>query len=70
MKTPTFTALTRNTEARQRRRTEGAHRSALRRDLDAFTTQADLHELAAILQRYDDTAVAPVRDAVDWTRAA
>lgn len=65
MKTLAFTST-----ARRHRHEAAARRTALQHDLDMYTTQADLHELAAVLQRYDDTAVAPVRDAIDWTRAA
>lgn len=44
--------------------------NTLARDLRSYTSKADLAELAAILDRYNDSDTAAVRAAVDWTRAA
>lgn len=70
-----MTRMTRPTAARLRQSfvTARSRREAERRlalDLGAFTSRADLLELAAICDRYDDAVSEPIRDSVDWTRAA
>ena len=52
------------------RRAAAAARRALERDLSAFTTQADLNELDAILLRHTADEAAEVRRALDRLRAA
>jgi hypothetical protein len=47
-----------------------ADRAALRKDLRAFNTHADLLELAAILQRYPDAEADVVRRELNWSAAA
>lgn len=42
----------------------------LARELDQFRTRAELLELAAVLDRHDDAKTEPLRELVDWTRAA
>ncbi len=54
---------------RERRAATAAHK-ALLRDVNEYSSQADLADLAATLRRHDDRDSAPVRNAVDWTRAA
>lgn len=55
---------------RRQRRSAAAQREALTNDLSTYTSKADLAELAALLDRHSDADSAPLRDAVDWTRAA
>lgn len=67
--------MSRSTTGRLRRSlaTTRARREAERRlalDLGAYTSRADLLELAAACDRYDDAVSAPIRERVDWTRAA
>lgn len=62
------TSRLRHSLATARARREAQRRLAL--DLGAYTSRADLLELAAICDRYDDAVSAPIRAAVDWTRAA
>lgn len=62
------TARLRQSLVTARTRREAERRLAL--DLGAFTSRADLLELAAICDRYDDAVSEPIRDSVDWTRAA
>ena len=58
-------------KARRRHRRDAAHtRARLTHDLQSFTSQADLADLAALLDRHDDRETGALRDAVDWTRAA
>ncbi len=67
MSRPSVTRLRRSLEtARTRRSTE----RQLDVDLSAYTSRADMLELAAICARYDDAVSAPIRERVDWTRAA
>jgi hypothetical protein len=44
-------------------------REALRRDLETFTTHAELLELSAILQRYPDAEGDVIRRELHWTAA-
>jgi hypothetical protein len=44
-------------------------RDALRRDLETFTTHAELLELSAILQRYPDAEGDVIRRELHWTAA-
>lgn len=71
--TPTTAITHRAAAARARRRAARARREqdrALQQELAAFTSRADLLELAAILERYDDDRAAPIRRLVDWSHAA
>lgn len=52
------------------RRTARAEANALRRDLAAFASPAELLELSALLGRYDDADTEEIRSLVDLTRAA
>ena len=44
-------------------------REALRKDLESFTTHAELLELSAILQRYSDAETDVIRRELHWTAA-
>ena len=44
-------------------------REALRRDLETFTTHAELLELSAILLRYSDAEADVIRRELHWTAA-
>jgi hypothetical protein len=52
------------------RRSDRQQHRALAQDLAGFSTQAELLELSALLQRYDDQETDRIRNAVDWARAA
>jgi hypothetical protein len=45
-------------------------RKALARDLATYTTPAELHELAAILERHPDNQAAEIRRIISQRRAA
>lgn len=62
------TARLRRSLSSARARRESERRLAL--DLGAYTSRADLLELAAACDRYDDAVSAPIRERVDWTSAA
>ena len=62
------TTRLRHSLATARARREAERRLAL--DLGAYTSRADMLELAAICDRYDDAVADPIRNHVDWTRAA
>ena len=64
------TALRERRAAHAARRAARRRRAALAHDLAAFHSAADLAELTALLGRYDDADSAPIRELVDWTRAA
>jgi hypothetical protein len=49
----------------QKWRTARAAHKALARDLASFQTPAEVHELNAILARYDDEEVAEIRRIID-----
>lgn len=57
-------------ERRLARRAARAARHALAVDLAAFETPAELTELSAILERYDDRETETLRRLVNWDRAA
>ena len=57
-------------ERMQANRAAREAREALTRDLAAFETQADLNELSAVLDRYDDKDTDLIRRSVDWSAAA
>jgi hypothetical protein len=54
------------------RATRAAHaeRALLRKDLETFTTHAELLELSAILDRYPDAEADVVRRELNWSSAA
>lgn len=45
-------------------------RTRLARELGQFRSQADLTELAALLDRHPDAETEQLRELVDWTAAA
>ena len=51
-------------------RSKRAVRKALERDLATYRTSAEVHELNAILSRYDDDEVAEIRHILDRRRPA
>lgn len=57
-------------DRRRARRAARREREALARDMAGFGTPAELTELAAILERYDDQDTAQLRLLVNWDRAA
>jgi hypothetical protein len=62
-------ASTRRVMRSCRTRRAGA-RTVLARELATVRSQAELAELAAVLDRHGDAEADPIRAVVDWTRAA
>jgi crotonobetainyl-CoA:carnitine CoA-transferase CaiB-like acyl-CoA transferase len=67
-----LTALFADRDRRQARQQARAERKQLRTELAAYTSQADLDDLYATLDRYDDSETAAVRNILSQhqTRAA
>ncbi len=59
-----FTGLQTTPTSRRR------NRSRLARELGEFRSQAELTELAAVLDRHADADTEQLRELVDWTSAA
>jgi hypothetical protein len=62
----TSTLLTRLRDARQ----AAAQRAALRRELAVFTTEDELNDLEAALERYDDSQTRDIRRILAIQRAS